>query len=212
MRSAFPKRKRRICCGYRSLSICTARSAGRIQANGNGTLTIRNATIVDETPHKGTYYWDYLLWGGNVVFENCVFEQSIVLKTSSASFKNCAFHSPWTKYYSVWVSHGATRFEGCLFTGYRALKIHEYEGEDITTVEIDDCTFDAIAEKPGLAIGTFIADPANTTVSVKNSRFLSCHAWDTVGSHEGVDGFYEADMPTTDFVFIDENNTVENNG
>lgn len=188
----------------------TGEGAGKIQANGNGTLTIKNVTIIDETPHTGKYYWDYLSFGGKLVFENCEFKQSIKLLGESATFKNCAFHSPWTKYYSVWVGNGATSFENCLFTGYRALKLHEYEdyGQDITSVSIDGCTFNNISEKPGVVIGAFPVNPKETTVSVKNSIFLSNHAWDNVGCIEGVHGFYESDNPTSDFVFITENNTV----
>ena len=184
--------------------------AGRIQANGNGTLIIKNVTIIDETPHKGTYYHEYLAWGGNLVFENCEFKQSIKILGDNATFKNCIFNSPWTKYYSVWVSNGVSKFDTCLFMGYRALKIHEYEqyDQDILSVEVDGCTFNNISEKPGVVIGKFPVNPKQTTVSVKNSIFLSNHAWDNVGCLEGVNGFYESDNPTSEFVFITENNTV----
>ena len=186
----------------------TGEGAGKIQANGNGTLTIKNVTIIDETPHTGNTYHDYLNFGGNVVFENCTFRNSIYLKTQNASLKNCVLTSAYSKYYSVWCSNGNVRFDTCLFMGYRALKIHEFENDDVLKVEVDGCTFNNISEKPGVVIGSFHVNPKETTVSVKNSIFLGNHAWDNVGCIEGVHGFYESDNPTSEFVFITENNTV----
>ena len=186
----------------------TGEGAGKIQANGNGTLTIKNVTIIDETPHTGNTYHDYLNFGGNVVFENCTFRNSIYLKTQNASLKNCVLTSAYPKYYSVWCSNGNVRFDTCLFMGYRALKIHEFENDDVLKVEVDGCTFNNISEKPGVVIGSFHVNPKETTVSVKNSIFLGNHAWDNVGCIEGVHGFYESDNPTSEFVFITENNTV----
>ena len=185
--------------------------AGKIQANGQGVLVIRNFTIIDETPHTDKYYWDYLSFGGKLVFENCEFKQSIKILGDSATFTNCSFHSPWTKYYSVWVGNGTTNFKDCTFTGYRALKLHEYQeyGQDILSVSIDGCKFKEIAEKPGVVIGKFPVNPEETAVRVTNCTFESCQPWDKEGSIEGIDGFYEADIYTRDFAFYDENNTVD---
>lgn len=186
----------------------TGKGAGRIQANGNGTLIIKNVKIIDDTTHTGNTYHDYLNFGGKVVFENCTFTHSIYLKTQSASLTNCVFTSAYPKYYSVWCSNGNVRFDTCLFMGYRALKIHEFENDDVLRVEVDGCTFNNIAEKPGVVIGKFPNNPKETTVSVKNSIFLSNYAWDGAGCKEGVHGYYESDNPTSEFVFINENNTV----
>ena len=188
----------------------TGEGAGKIKASGQGVLVLRNFTIIDETPHKGTYYHEYLAFGGNVIFENCEFKQSIKVIGDSATFTDCSFDSPWHKYYSVWVGNGTTSFKNCTFTGYRALKIHEYEEyeQDILSVEIDGCTFNEILEKPGIAIGKFPVNPEQTAVRVTNCTFTDCQPWDREGSIEGIDGFYEADIYTRDFAFYDENNTV----
>lgn len=187
------------------------KGAGRIQTNGNGTLIIKNVTIIDETPHTGKYYWDYLSFGGKLVFENCEFRQSIKILGESATFENCTFHSPWKKYYSVWLGNGQATFDNCTFTGYRALKLHEYEKyeQDISSVNINGCTFKNIVEKPGIVMGDFPVNPKETTISVKNSTFLNNYAWDGVDCAEGIHGFYESDNPTSEFVFVNENNVVD---
>ena len=184
---------------------------GTIQATAGGELVMKNLTIVDETTDVYTAaYHSNLRFGGKLKFENCAFATPIYIKDDAqAEFVDCTFHAGKTKFYSVWVADGSSKFENCTFTGYRGLKVHEFTGDDVVNVEINGCTFQGLKEKVGVAIGTFDIEPLRSTVAIRNSRFIDCQPWDVVGSLEGVDGIYEADMPTDEFVFVEENNTVE---
>lgn len=182
-----------------------------VKAANGAELVFRNLTIEDETEDTGSAWTNYLWLGGRLVFENCTINDSIYLTSDvSATFVNCKIVSSQSKYYGAWVADGSATFEGCTFTGYRGLKIHEFEGgDDVVNVSINKCLFKALSEKPGIAIGEFFVEPLETTVSVTNSKFVGCQAWDTVGSLFGVDGFYECDTPLENFKFINENNEVE---
>ena len=181
-----------------------------VKARNNATLIFRNLTIVNALDAVGRDWWDYLWFGGGVRFENCDIQGAIYLTGNArAEFENCTFNSGQANKYAAWVADGNASFYGCTFTGYRGLKIHEFEGgDDVVNVEVDNCLFYRLSEKPGLAIGVFIVDPLNTTVAVRNSKFVYCKSWDKEGSLVGVNGFYEADMPLEDFRFIDENNEI----
>ncbi len=187
---------------------------GAIQASAGGELIMKNLTIVDETADVyANGYNNNLRFGGKLRFENCIFSQPIYIKNDAqAEFENCTFHSAKTKFYSVWMADGSTKFENCTFTGYRGVKVHEFTGDDVVNVEIKGCTFQGLIEKVGVAIGVFTVDPLNSTVSMTNNTFIDCQQWDVFGSLEGVDGVYEADMPTNEFIFIEENNKVEYTG
>ena len=183
-----------------------------IHAANGATLTFKNLTVNDDTPERGKAYVDYLWLGGTLAFENCVFTDSIYLKKDvTAVFKNCTFNSVHSRYYSVWIGDGSAIFDGCTFKGYRGLKIHEWNKENLveetSSVHVTGCLFDNLEEKPGLAIGSL---DEFTSVQVRNNIFNGCVAWDTVGSLTGVDGAYECDTPLSDFTFAFENNVVKN--
>ena len=182
-----------------------------VKARNNATLVFRNLTLINNLDAVGGAWWDYLWFGGGVRFENCKIEGSIYITGNArAEFENCTFNSIASKTYSVWVADGNASFYGCTFTGYRGLKIHEFEGgDDVVNVEIDDCLFYKLSEKPGLAIGEFFVNPAETTIAVRDSRFEDCAPWDSKGSLVGVSGFYECDTPLENFNFIKENNSVK---
>lgn len=181
-----------------------------VKARNNATLIFRNLTIVNALDAVGGAWWDYLWFGGGVRFENCDIQGAIYLTGNArAEFENCTFNSGQANRYAAWVADGNASFYGCTFTGYRGLKIHEFEGgDDVVNVEVNNCLFDQLSEKPGLAIGEFFVDPLNTTVAVRNSKFNYCQPWDTEGSLVGVNGFYEADTPLENFNFITENNEI----
>ena len=181
-----------------------------IKARNNAMLIFRNLTIVNALDSVGGEWRDYLWFGGGVRFENCDIQGAIYLTGNArAEFENCTFNSGQANKYAVWVADGSASFYGCTFMGYRGLKIHEFEGgDDVVNVEVDNCLFDQLSEKPGLAIGEFFVDPLNTTVAVRNSKFNYCQPWDTKGSLVGVNGFYEADTPLENFNFITENNEI----
>lgn len=187
--------------------------AGTLTAAEGGELIFRNLRIKDETTDENVPAYDkYLKLGGKLRFENCVFETSIYLTDDvEARFQNCAFESAESNWYSVWVADGNVKFTGCLFEGYRGMKIHEFAdrtSEDVERVTIENCDFLNLWTKPGLAIGTFVT-PENVVIEVKNSRFIANGSWDTVGSLSGVDSFYETDCELSTITWIDENNVVE---
>lgn len=189
---------------------------GAIKAVDGGALTFRNVIFSDVT--TGGVYSDYLGFGGKVNFENCTFTSSIYLMDDiTANFKDCKIKVTEKERYGVWVADGSASFTGCTFEGTRALKIHEKEAEkgkekeadDVVVVSVEKCTFNRLSEKPGVVIGDIINNPSQTTISVRNSKFIDCYAWDKVGSIAGVDGCFETDTETGTFNFILKSNTVQ---
>lgn len=181
---------------------------GAIKAAEGGTLTFQNVKFVDDT--TGGVYSDYLGFGGNLRFENCTFTDNIyLLDDANASFKSCKIKITAEQRYSVWIADGSASFTSCTFEGTRAIKIHEKDTDDVVEVSVDKCLFNKLSEKPGVVIGEITANPKETTVSVTNSKFIDCYAWDKVGSIEGIDGCYETDTKTETFNFELKNNTVQ---
>lgn len=194
--------------------IITGTNSKNFGCNDGGLLVVKNATVTNQIS-KSALLLSYtaLPLAGRVRFENCHFDKSIYLKaTTEAEFINCSFFSEVSssKIYPVWADNGNMKFINCTFTGARGIKIHESVGttEDVGTILVDGCTFDSLAQKPGIIIGVFNNSVDNVSITIQNSRFLHCQAWDTVGSIEGVDGFYEADHYTTKYEFIAKNNEI----
>ncbi len=200
---------------------------GFVCAGEGGSLTFKNVIFENQTSDVFSGDWNYycLEFGGKLNFENCTFKKEINLMGNvglnsnvEAVFKNCTFYSTNKMRYSVWVSNGDVSFENCTFTvfnpnlGGRGLKLHESRYGDIVKVEVDRCQFLDIASKPGIVLGTL---NESTTISVVNSTFTGCAAWardgleGTGGSFEGVDGFYEADIYTSEYDFSYEGNTID---
>ncbi|MBQ4053087.1 MAG: hypothetical protein IJD33_01980 [Clostridia bacterium] len=193
--------------GYQTGAICAAKDGA--------ALIFRGVTFVDDTTDNSYLYDDYLLFAGNLQFEDCTFTSSIYYNGGgSATFKNCTFNTVVSNYYSVWVAGGSASFEECRFRGDRALKINEFldRGDDVERVDVNACVFDRIAKKPGLAIGTFQTNAENTEIIIRNSVFNECAAWDQVGSVYGVDGFFEMDVTPETIQFATQNNTVNYTG
>ena len=184
---------------------------GTLTCADNGVLAMKNLTICHADEVSNGSYHQYLPFGGCLVFQNCNFLNPIYLEAgASAVFENCSFTSNQTKEYSVWVTDGTASFTDCTFTGYRGLKIHEFANAgNVVNVSVERCTFQGLSQKPGVVIGSFLTNPAGTTVSIKNSTFIKCRAWDNIGGIEGVHGFYETDIYSTEFQFITENNVIE---
>lgn len=181
---------------------------GAIKAYEGGTLTFQNVKFIDDT--TGGVYSDYLGFGGNVCFENCTFTSSIyLLDDADASFKNCSIKVSETERYAIWIADGSASFTSCFFEGTRGLKIHEKGTDDVVAVSVEKCTFNKLSEKPGVVIGEIVNKPMETSVSICNSRFIDCYAWDKVGSIAGVDGCFETDTKTDAFDFVLKNNTVQ---
>ncbi len=179
-----------------------------------GWLVFKNVTFRDSSlanqQANGWFEVQYLEFSHKVRFENCTFDCSIWLANDiEAEFVNCTFDSKADGLYSVWAADGDITMKDCTFTGYRGLKIHEYNGTDIKTLVVDECKFQGLLTKVGIAIGTINVDPMQTEIIVKNSTFEDCQDWDSVGSLEGIDGFYEADTYTSEFTFLSQNNKID---
>ncbi|MBQ3506870.1 MAG: hypothetical protein IJA89_08895 [Clostridia bacterium] len=177
--------------------------------NASATLTFKGLTFYDAYAGSKSYITDYIHFAGVIAFEDCTFTHGIRLKAdANMTFDGCTFVSPSEDRYSVWVEDGKATFEDCTFKGYRGMKIHEDPKtvtDDITTVSVNECLFDELSVKCGVAIGTV---NANTVVKLTNNQFIGCRSWDTVGSLEGVDGVYESDTPVKDYTLTLEGNEV----
>ena len=164
-------------------------------------MTLKNVKIVDKSVSYKENAWEftYLEIGGTKLnCENVTFADEIQFGTN-ATFTNCTFESNEESVYAVWVEDGNATFINCAFTGYRGIKVHEDYGSEVKTVVVDNCTFKNITKKPGMAIGDLNAD---TTVAIKDSKFVGCQAGD-----QGL-YIYETDTDVTTFNFVNENNTV----
>ena len=179
----------------------TGAGVGPIRMANGGTLVIKNAKIVDESVSyaEGSWEFGYLEFQGNVVFENVEFVNAVMVEGDSAIFTNCTFNSNKDNEYAVWVANGDATFTGCTFAGPRGLKTHEDYGTEVGTILVDNCTFDNISKKPGVAIGDVNAD---TTITIKNSDFINCQAGD-----QGL-FIYETDTNVATFNFTCSDNEV----
>lgn len=188
----------------------TGDELGVIQAENGGTLTFKDVKIKDTTANdQRVAYCNYIRFGGKLRFENCTIDSIYLKNDAQAEFIDCTFISSNEQWYSVWIADGSAQFEGCIFNGYRGIKIDEIAKEDVLDVSINGCIFERITEKPGVVIGKLLGNAANTTISITNNRFVNCREWDLVGSAEGIDGIYESDILTSEINFVLENNHVE---
>ena len=191
----------------------TGDELGVIEAANGGALTFKNVAIKDKTENgQRVAYCNYIRFGGKLRFEGCTIDSIYLKNDAQAVFIDCTFVSSNSQWYSVWVADGSASFENCKFTGYRAIKINEFEKEDVLDVSINDCIFENISEKPGVVIGKFLTDSTNSAISITNNQFINCQHWDISGSAEGIDGIYESDIATSDIQFFQEANTVEYTG
>ena len=174
---------------------------GVVQANG-GTLVIKNMIIRNDTHFfNDNYYRDYYAeFGGKVRFENCTLECAVQLRNDAqAEFINCEIKSLKEAEYGVWLADGSARFDGCTFTGYRGLKVHEISGMDVVNLSVENCSFTDLVKKPAIAID-IAEELSTTTITFTNCDIYNCADW-AKDSQEGVCGFYESDQDTTTFTF-----------
>ncbi len=174
---------------------------GVVQANG-GVLVLKDLTIRNQThPFNLNYYRDYYAeFGGKVRFENCKIDCPIQLRNDAeAEFIDCDITSSGEDEYGVWVADGSAKFDGCTFTGYRGLKVHEINGMDVVNVTVENSSFEYLTKKPAIAID-IAQETSTTTIAFKNCDIYDCAEW-TKDSLEGEDGFYESDQDTKTFAF-----------
>ena len=171
--------------------------AGYGSANPITNVTLKNITVKDETVGDNENAWEHgYLEFVSLKAENVVFADSIMLSGNSV-LANCSVNNTVASWYGVWVEGGNTTITDSTFTGTRAIKIHEANGSEVSSVAIDNCIFD-LSEKPGVAIGTVDAD---TSVSITNSIF-DCQPGD-----QGL-YIYETDTDVATFAFVESGNTT----
>ena len=180
----------------------TGSGVGAIRMANGGTLIINNAVIEDKSVsyNEGAWELGYLEFGGKLEFNECEFVNAIQLEEqANATFNKCSFNSNKAKEYAVWVCGNKAYFNECAIEGPRGIKMHEAYGSEVEEVVIDNCEFNGISEKPGVAMGDLNAE---TKVVIKNSTFTNCQAGD-----QGL-YIYETDTDVTAFDFTEENNTI----
>lgn len=183
--------------------VALGKGVGTVRASEGNTLTMKGLTIVDESVSyaEGSWEYGYLEFGGKLVFENCVFENAIMLEDAAdATFINCTFNSHKDNEYAVWVADGSAKFVNCKFEGARGLKMHEAYGSEVVKVVVEGCEFGPLTKKPGIAMGDL---NAATVVEVKDSTFNGCQAGD-----QGL-FIYETDTDVNSFTFVNSGNIVK---
>ncbi|MBQ1407454.1 MAG: right-handed parallel beta-helix repeat-containing protein, partial [Eubacterium sp.] len=157
---------------------------GSLRAANDGTLSFENMTIKDESKSYAEGSWEhgYLEFAGKLNFKDVDFVNAIMLtqdngqqKNCDATFTDCSFNSNAASEYDVWVSQGDATFNNCTFTGYRGAKTHEEYGSEVGTLTFNECKFENLTKKPGLAVGTVNAD---TTVIFNDCTFDNVQAGD----------------------------------
>ncbi len=169
--------------------------------DNDAPMTLKNVRIVDESVSYAENSWEFTyleLGGSKLTCENVIFADEIQTGTN-ATFTNCSFESNEENVYAVWVESGSATFENCKVTGYRGVKMHEEYGTEISSVIVNNCTFNSISKKPGIAIGDLNAD---TTISITGCTFA-----DTQAGDQGMYS-YETDTDVATFNFIYTGNVV----
>lgn len=167
---------------------------GTLSVTGAGSLVVEDeleldgVTVVDNTAYygeNGETAWEfcYLELTAKGTYKNCTFENTIMVDGQEATFENCKFLGKSTNEanadgeYAVWVYNGTAKFIECEFTGARGMKVCDYySGADVTAVEIDNCKFNGLSKKPGLAIDE--RQGTEMVVTIKNSTFTDVQPGD----------------------------------
>ena len=167
-------------------------------ANPIKNATFNSITIKDETVGDNESSWEhgYLEFVG-LTAKNVVFADPIMLD-GTCTLTDCTVDNQQASWYGVWVEGGNVTFNGCTFTGTRAIKVHEAYGTEVASVVVDDCSF-TLSEKPGVAIGNLNAD---TSVTITDSTFET-----QPGDQNKY--IYETDTDVSAFTFAESGNTVK---
>ena len=187
----------------------TGAGVGPIRMANGGKLVFNNVVIVDKSVsyNEGAWELGYLEFAGELEFNNCEFKNAVMMcggtpnndTAANATFTGCKFNSGDANQYDVWVSGNKAYFNNCDVNGFRGIKLHEAYGSEVEEVVIDNCRFNSLAKKPGVALGDLNAE---TKVEIKNSTFTNCQAGD-----QGL-YIYESDTDVATFNFVEQNNVV----
>lgn len=195
----------------------TGGGVGAIQPAEGCTLVFKNITVQDSSiisPTTEDRREGYLEFGGKLRFENCTFSCAAYLcDDADAAFIGCKFNSGAQNMYAMWISDGSASFKDCTFEGWRAIKLYEgsdnrytsvQDHYDVESVVIEDCLFDHLQKKPGIAIDVFAGK--ETSITIKDSEFDGCQEGDGV---DCIDGVYESDVDTSTLTFTMEGVIVD---
>ena len=175
--------------------------AGYGSANPITDVTLTNIIVHDQTIGDDEGAWEHgYLEFTNLTAANVIFKDSILLNGQS-ELTACTFNNAVNSWYSLWINSGDVKLNRCIFTGTRAVKIHEAYGSDVASVIVDGCTFGPLSEKPGIVIGDL---NGGTSVTIKNSAFNDCQAGDQNLY------IYETDTDVSSFTFVNDDNSVQN--
>ena len=179
----------------------SGKGVGTIRLANGGKLTFNNITVKDLSVSYAENSWEfgYLEFAGNLEFNACTFINAVMMESEHAVFTNCSFNSNDDNQYGVWVDNGNAEFNNCTFSGARGLKAHEAYGSEVKSIVVDNCTFNQLTKKPGIALGDFNSE---TAVEIKNSIFDRCQAGDQKNY------MYESDTDINSFTFVATNNLV----
>lgn len=164
---------------------------------GSVSVSLENLTVVDETCYEsenGENAWEftYLELTGKNTFRNVVFTDGIMIDgNADITCIDCTFigHNNDSstlsdvKMNGVWVLSGNATFRNCTFEGTRGIKVCDsntsstYASADVNVV-VDNCTFDSLSEKPGVAIDYSGDTTIGFSVTIKNSTFIDCQPGD----------------------------------
>ena len=149
------------------------------------SLTLKNLTVADKSASYDESAWElsYLEMGGtDLTCYNVTFADPIMVESDDATFTNCTFTgyddtTNGIKMYGAWMYNGDATFTGCTFNGTRGLKICDMYAGEVGTVVVDNCTFNNLTQKPGVAIDD--EDDLNMNITIKNSTFINCQPYET---------------------------------
>ena len=115
----------------------------------NATLTFENVAFKVGTGYvygaNGVQGSDYAaLYSPNVTYKNCTFSGPMRVGRDGAQFINCTFKDLGNDY--IWTYGNDVTFDGCTFnTAGKAILIYSDGGNEVSTVSVKNCTFNATA-------------------------------------------------------------------
>ena len=177
----------------KTLTFEKGNDTSKITIIGNGTTKTRtenkdavvtfNGVSIDDISTPYTTHWNfyYTEFKGNFNFNNVKFYHQPLTEIGNFNFTNCVFENADSSRYAIWLYGGNVNVSGCNFTGTRGLKLHSNYGTgesywgQLGKVVIDNNTFNALTEKPGVVVGHVNSlDPnGETIIEITNNTFIN---------------------------------------
>lgn len=150
--------------------------------NKDAVVTFNGVSIDDiSTPYTTHWNFYYTEFKGNFNFNNVNFYHQPLTEEGNFNFTNCVFENEDSTRYAIWLYGGNVNVSGCNFTGTRGLKLHSNYGTgenywgQLGKVVIDNNTFNALTEKPGVVVGHVNSSDPNgeTIIEITNNTFIN---------------------------------------